>query len=190
MSHHVASRPVTPGVLTRFGVGDADAVLTVYREFGRLVFAVAHGTLGSRELAEEATQDTFVKAWRAAATLDPTRTIGPWLATIARRAAIDVHRRDAWRAASRLTDVAVDDPSVVELPPDIDRMVDIWEVRQAVDELPDDERDVVRLQHLDGRTQREVAQVLGLPLGTVKSRSLRAYRHLAGRLGHLREPAC
>jgi RNA polymerase sigma-70 factor (ECF subfamily) len=173
--------------LDGFRAGDPDAVRAVYREYGRLVFAVARRTLGSRELAEEATQETFVKAWRAAAGFEPGRDIGPWLATIARRTAIDVHRREARRRADPLTEVAVDHPSVVELPPGVERAYDAWAVRQAVDELPDDEREVVRLQHLEELTHVEVAARLGLPVGTVKSRSFRAHRRLAQRLGYLRE---
>lgn len=173
--------------LAGFRNGDPDGVRAVYREFGRLVFAVARRTLGSSELAEEATQQTFVNAWRAASSFDPDRELGPWLATIARRVAIDLHRREARRPTERLEDVAVDDRSLVELPGGIERTFDAWAVREAVDALPDDEREIVRLQHLEGYTQVEVAERLGIPVGTVKSRSFRAHRSLAARLGHLRE---
>jgi RNA polymerase sigma-70 factor (ECF subfamily) len=74
---------------------------------------------------------------------------------------------------------------VVTLPASIDAAFEVAEVRAAVAELPDDERQVVRLQYLDGLTQSEVAERLEVPLGTVKSRSFRAYRRLASRLGHL-----
>jgi RNA polymerase sigma-70 factor (ECF subfamily) len=76
---------------------------------------------------------------------------------------------------------------VVTLPPSAEQAYDVWEVRRAIDELPADERDVVKLQHLDGLTQTEVADRLGVPVGTVKSRSFRAHKHLAARLGYLRE---
>jgi RNA polymerase sigma-70 factor (ECF subfamily) len=178
---------VTPDELARFRSGDPDAVRAVYREFGRLVFAVAYRALGSRELAEEATQDTFAKAWRAAATFDADRDLGPWLATIARRAAVDLHRRESVRAAGRLDSVAPDHPSVVHLPPGIEQAYDVWAVRQAIEALPADEREVVRLQHLEELSQAEVADRLGVPVGTVKSRSFRAHRRLAAGLGHLRE---
>ena len=171
----------------RFRDGDPDAVRAVYRAYGGLVFAVAHRVLGDRGLAEEATQQTFVQAWRAASSFDPSRELGPWLATIARRVAIDVHRRESRRAHSRLDDVPAAHPAVITLPESAESAYDAWEVRQALAELPDDERDVVRLQHLDGLTQSEIAAKLNVPLGTVKSRSVRAYRRLAGRLGHLRE---
>ena len=72
----------------------------VYREYGRLVFAVALRALGDRGLAEEVTQQCFVKAWRASAQLDESRELGPWLVAIARRTAIDVYRRESLRAGA------------------------------------------------------------------------------------------
>ena len=60
-------------------------------------------------------------------------------------------------------------------------------MRSAVDDLPPDERAVVRLQHLDGLTHAEIAARLGIPIGTVKSRSSRAHRRLAASLGYLRQ---
>jgi RNA polymerase sigma factor (sigma-70 family) len=175
------------GVALRFRDGDADAVRAVYREYGRLVYAVAYKVLGDRSLAEDATQQAFVQAWKAAASYDPSRDLGPWLATIARRAAIDVHRRESRRSAQPLEDVAPAHPAVVTLPPSAEQAYDVWEVRRAIEELPDDERQVVRLQHLDGLTHAEVATRLDVPVGTVKSRSFRAHKRLAGRLGYLRD---
>lgn len=172
--------------VARFRDGDTSAVREMYRAYRGLVFAVAHRILGDRALAEDATQQTFLQAWRAAASFDVSRDPGPWLATIARRVAIDVHRHEA-RRAHRSMDNGTLDPSVTALPDTAERAYDIWEVRAAVEELPAEERDVVRLQHLEGMTHTEVADRLGIPLGTVKSRSSRAHRRLAARLGHLRE---
>ena len=117
------------------------------------------------------------------------RDPAPWLATIAKRTAIDVHRREARRPTSALENVAPDDPSVVTLPPDLAKLDAAWHVRRAIGALPPEEATVVRLQHLDGLTQTEIAAQLGVPLGTVKSRSHRAHGKLAKLLGHLREPA-
>jgi RNA polymerase sigma factor (sigma-70 family) len=174
-------------VLDAFRRGDDQAVRAVYRDYGRLVFSVALRTLGRRDLAEEAAQQTFVQAWRAADRLDPGRDPGPWLATIARRAAIDIFRREQRRSSEMLEDVAPDDPAVTTLPPDIDRWHDRWQVRQAIDGLVPDEREVVHLQHIEGLTHAEIADRLGVPIGTVKSRSHRAHRRLADSLAHLRE---
>jgi len=170
-----------------FRRGDPDAVRQIYREYGRLVYAVSRNMLASKELAEEATQQTFVKAWQAATSFDATRALGPWLTTIARRTCIDLHRREARRSAVSLDDVSGAHPSLVTVGPDVDRGYDTWAVRQAIDELPDDERIVVRLQHVDELSHVEIAERLGVPVGTVKSRSFRAHRRLAAALGHLRE---
>ena len=149
--------------------------------------AVCRNLLGSPQLAEEAAQQTFLKAWRSAATVDPRRDLAPWLATIARRTAIDVYRQEVPGEPSSLDDVPAAHPAMVQAPVAIERTYDVWQVRQALDELPEDERQVVQLQHLEGLTQTAVAERLNLPVGTVKSRSYRAHKKLAARLGHLRE---
>lgn len=174
-------------VRTRFRDGDAAAVRAVYRDYGRRMHAVAYRILGDRGLAEEATQQAFLKAWRASATLDETRELGPWLAMIAKRAAIDVYRREAVRAADPLDSVAAGDPALASNPESAEAIYDAWAVREAVDGLPEDERQVVRLQHFEGLTHTEIAEKLKLAVGTVKSRSFRAHRRLASQLAHLRE---
>jgi RNA polymerase sigma-70 factor, ECF subfamily len=188
-SRRPASRAaeVNARVVARFRDGDPEAVRAVYRAYGRLVYAVAYRILSDRALCEEATQQTFLKAWRAAGTADPARELGPWLATIARRVAIDLYRREAHRATSPLEAVAPDDPALASQSPSTEDAYDVWEVRRAVSELPDDEREVVRLQHFEGLTHAQIATRLGVPVGTVKSRSHRAHKRLASELGHLRE---
>jgi RNA polymerase sigma-70 factor (ECF subfamily) len=176
-------------VLDAFRRRDAGAVRALYKEYGNLVYAVAHRALGRDDLAQEATQQTFVSAWQAADRLDTQRDPAPWLATIAKRAAIDIYRREARRPASALADVNPGDAAVISLPPDLGTLDAVWQVRAAIDELPPDEALVVRMQHLDGMTQSEIAEKLGVALGTVKSRSHRAHQKLAGLLGHLRSAA-
>jgi RNA polymerase sigma-70 factor (ECF subfamily) len=170
-----------------FARGDETAVRSLYGRYGRLVFTVALRVLGDRGLADEATQRTFVQAWQAADRFEPGRDFGPWLATIARRAAIDVQRRERRRRVARLDDVPASDDALVSPAPDGEVLEAVWTVRAAVDQLREEEREVVRLQHLEGLTHEEIADRLDLPLGTVKSRSHRAHRRLATRLGHLRD---
>ncbi|HEY4993145.1 MAG TPA: RNA polymerase sigma factor [Nakamurella sp.] len=178
---------LTEDEFRRFRAGESDAVRAVYREYGRLVFAICRNLLNSSQLAEEAAQQTFLKAWRSAHTVDPGRDLAPWLATIARRTSIDVYRQESRETSSALDDVPVAHPALVQQPVAIEQTYDVWQVRQALDELPDDERQIVALQHLEGLTQTAVAERLKLPVGTVKSRSYRAHKKLAARLGHLRE---
>jgi RNA polymerase sigma factor (sigma-70 family) len=170
-----------------FRDGDPDAIRALYRAYGGLVFSVASRVLGDRTLAEEATQQTFVQAWQAAHTFDPTRQLGPWLATIARRVAIDVHRREALRAHTGLDDATLERSDVLTIPDAAASAYDAWEVRRAVGDLPPEEREVVQLQHLDGLTHSEIAVKLDIPVGTVKSRSARAYGRLATALAAFRD---
>lgn len=167
----------------RFAAGEVGAIAEVYDRYSGPVFTVAISRLGDRQLAEEAVQDVFVKAWRAASTFDPSRPLSPWLYEIARRAAADIARRESRR------------PSTTELSPgapagnDTDGFDDVWEaweVRRALDELADDERELVRLSHFVGLPHSRIAEWLGLPIGTVKSRLHRIHRRLADRLAHLR----
>jgi RNA polymerase sigma factor (sigma-70 family) len=122
-----------------------------------------------------------------AADLDPGREIGPWIATIARRVAIDVYRREVGRATEPLDSVAPNDPALASHPDSAEAVYDQWAVRQAVEALPEDEQEVVRLQHFEGLTHAEIGGKLKLALGTVKSRSFRAHHRLAVELAHLRE---
>jgi RNA polymerase sigma-70 factor (ECF subfamily) len=168
----------------RFRHGDESAVREIYDRYGGAMFAVAMSMLGDRELAAECVQQAFVKAWRAAQTFDPDRELRPWLATITRRTAIDVHRREA-----RLRSEAHEEVDDVVMPLAFERTWETFEVRAALDQLPPDEREVVRLAHFEGMTHSEIADVLHVPVGTVKSRSHRAHRRLAELLAHLVEAA-
>ena len=174
--------------MERFRAGDDDAVRKLYHQYGRLVFTVALRILGNRQLAEDAAQQAFLQAWRAASTFEPGRDPAPWLATITRRVAIDMQRSEARRPSTSLEVADADEPALVSLPPSAEAVWETWQVRAAIDELQPEEREVVRLQHIEGHSQSEIATKLGLALGTVKSRSHRAHQHLASRLKHLREP--
>ncbi len=167
--------------MARFRAGDTEAVRAVYQHYGPAIHTVARSLLADRELANEVVQQTFVKAWRASSTFEEGRDLAPWLYSIARRTAIDVMRRE-----QRPTQGGHDpETDVVVLPVSFERTWEIHQVRQAIDQLPPDEREVVRLSHLIGLTHPEIADRLGVPVGTVKSRSSRAHKRLAVALGHL-----
>jgi RNA polymerase sigma factor (sigma-70 family) len=184
----VALANVERADLEGFQRGEPEAVRALYREYGGLVYSVAHRVLGRADLAEDAVQQTFVRAWQAADRIDVERDPAPWLATIAKRTAIDVYRHESRREADAIEHVPVDDPAVITLPPDLATLDAAWHVRRAIDALAPEEAEVVRMQHLEGMTHTDIAETLGIALGTVKSRSHRAHRKLAELLGHLREP--
>ena len=173
-------RSVDRELLERFRVGDDGAVKAVYEKFRGPVFAIALSILRDRDRAADATQQTFLKAWRAASTYDPDRPIKPWIYAIARRAAIDIYRK-----ASRV--VVSDEVDAVTTSPGLETAWEVFEVRTAVDELPDEERQVIKLSHFDGLTHQEIADHIGIPVGTVKSRSHRAHQRLIELLRHLEE---
>jgi RNA polymerase sigma-70 factor (ECF subfamily) len=163
-----------PQVLDQFRHGHADGVRAVYRRYSGSVFTVAMSVLHDAGYAADAVQETFVRAWRAAGRYDASQAMAPWLYTIARRVALDM-----WRARRR----SVFAPPVgqVAVPgPDLDAAWEAYHVRKAVNRLPRDERAVVWLQHFRQYSHAEIAVTLGIPIGTVKSRSHRAHGRLAG----------
>ncbi len=191
-SSTVASEPVPvcvrysstmdDALLVAFQQGQPEAIKTVYREFARPVATVARSIVGDDHLVDDIVQQTFTKAWRASQTFDPSRRFAPWLYSIARRTAIDAARAE--RRPTRgdhepETDVSVD-------PPSMEQTWEAFEVRRAIDTLPPEEQEVVKLSHTLRLTHSEIAQHLGIPIGTVKSRSNRAHRRLLAALGHLR----
>lgn len=167
-------------LLKRFRDGEESAVKAVYERFSGPVFAISMNILRDHALASDATQQTFVKAWQASATYDADRNIAPWLFAIARRTAIDIYRRQSRSLVSDDVDSSV-------RPPSLDTIWEVFEVRSALDRLPDEEREILRLSHFVGLTHAEISAHLGIPIGTVKSRSHRAHKRLIELLGHLEE---
>jgi RNA polymerase sigma-70 factor (ECF subfamily) len=184
---HVSTDERSADLARRFAARDERALADVFDEYAGPMMAVASRLLADRRLAEEAVQQAFVQAWRAAGGYDPERPLGPWLYTVVRRTAIDAWRRERRHQGRTLDDVAPSDlPSIA--PPAIEDASDAWDVRRALDQLPPGEREVVRLAHLEQLTQPEIAARMGVPLGTVKSRTHSAYRKLRAALSPAVEP--
>jgi RNA polymerase sigma-70 factor, ECF subfamily len=149
--------------------GDDDAVRALYARFGRPVYAMGLRLLGSREAAEELTQDVFLTAWRKAARFDPTRgRLSTWLMTIAHNLAVDRLRRET--GVSRPTLVLVDE---VPDAPGLDEEAVLMErdaAIRALSSLSNAERRLIARAYFRGMTAREIAEADGIPLGTVKTR--------------------
>jgi RNA polymerase sigma factor (sigma-70 family) len=161
--------------------GDADEAAAFVRRFQHRVYGLALTILRDADLADDVAQETFVRAWRHAGGYDPRRgQVAAWLLTIARNVAIDrartlrIQPADADLIAARL-DVGGGDamPDVAER----DR------VRRALAALPDEQRRPLVLAVYAGRTAREIAELDGVPLGTVKTRIRTAMRTLRETLG-------
>jgi RNA polymerase sigma factor (sigma-70 family) len=149
--------------------GNDDAIRMLYARFSRPVYSMGMRLLGSREAAEELTQDVFVTAWRKAARFDATRgRLSTWLMTIAHNLAVDRLRRDT--GVSRPTLVLVDE---VPDAPGLDEEAVLLErdaAIRALTSLSDAERTLLARAYFRGLTAREIAETDGIPLGTVKTR--------------------
>ena len=168
-------------LVSRFKAGDEQAVREVVQRYTGAITTVARSMVSSPELVGEVVQQTFVKAWRAASSFDESRELTPWLYSIARRTAIDVLRREGKPTAG----AHEEEVDVAVTPMSFERTWEAYEVRQALDALPDEERAVMKMSFLLGMTHDQIASELGIPIGTVKSRTGRARKRLAVALGHL-----
>jgi RNA polymerase sigma-70 factor, ECF subfamily len=160
--------------------GDSAAFEELHRRYARSVLGIALRRIGDRGRAEDATQDTFASLWRSAARYDPAKgTATAWLYTVARNAIVDGLRRTPDPTVDDPPEVAASDPG----PPDVaEREWVSWRVHRALESLPADERTLVELAYWSGLSQSEIAEYLGIPLGTVKTRTRAALRRLAGEL--------
>jgi RNA polymerase sigma-70 factor (ECF subfamily) len=172
-------------ILDAFRRGDPAAVRAFYGKYRHLVYGVAYRALGRRDLAEDVVQQTFIRAWQASERIEVDRDPAPWLATIARHVAIDIYRYESHRRTRPHTEREHGRDSVVA-GPDLVALDVAWRVRDAIDRLPPKLAEIVRLQYLEGLTQAEISAQLEIPVGTVKSRSRRAYRDLLTGLASLR----
>jgi RNA polymerase sigma-70 factor, ECF subfamily len=153
-----------------------DELRELYRRYAPELFGFATNALGDRELAEEVVQDVFAQAWRRADQYDQRRaSVRTWLYAIARNRIIDAHRR-----ASVRPKLADDDSldSAAEVDAELDHAILRWQVTAALERLSPTHREVIRLAHYGGLSMREIAERTGVPLGTVKSRTSYALRHL------------
>jgi RNA polymerase sigma-70 factor, ECF subfamily len=166
-------------LITRVGSGDRNAFETLYRRYARPVFGLALRRLGDRGRAEDAVQETFASVWRAARSYKPERGPGaPWLYAVARNAIVDNGRVRREPPVDR-TDERSDD----ETPADRAESGWVaWRVHRAIAELPENERIVIELAYWGGRSQSEIADMLNVPLGTVKTRTRTGLARLADML--------
>ena len=166
--------------------GDENALAGLYDRVGRVAYGIAYRILRDERLAEDAVQEGFLAAWRSAAAFRPERAkASTWIVTLVHRRAVDIVRREERRRAEPLeTDAHVEiaDPagSAEE---------EAWigferdRVQSALRSLPDAQRETIELAYYGGYSQSELAERLGVPLGTVKSRMFAGLARLREVLG-------
>jgi RNA polymerase sigma factor (sigma-70 family) len=149
---------------------EEQALAELYDRFGRVAFGLAFRVLRDRALAEDAVQDAFLAAWRTAGRFNAERAkASTWLLTLVHRRAVDLVRREQRRRTEPLTeapgpatDGGADDVAWLRLERE--------RVQAALRALPDPQREAIELAYYGGFTQSELADRLGQPLGTIKSR--------------------
>jgi RNA polymerase sigma-70 factor (ECF subfamily) len=168
--------PTDGELIERIADGDRKAFEWLYRRYARVVFALALRRLRDRGHAEDAVQETFTSVWRAASSYRRERGAGaPWLYAVARNAIVDRIRGQV-RAAVQVPETHGSDPGPEE---QAESDWTAWQVQRALVELPETERHVLELAYWGGLSQSQIADFLGIPLGTVKTRTRSGLSRLA-----------
>jgi RNA polymerase sigma-70 factor (ECF subfamily) len=154
---------------------DEDALEELYERYHRLVYSIALNTVGRSEDAEEITLDVFTRVWQKASTYHSEKAkVVTWLTRLARNRAIDVLRREEIRPSKHSiawTDADAEITASEEKPEwDVQLKFQKQRVREALATLTETQREVLALAYFKGYSHSEIAEVLHLPLGTVKGR--------------------
>jgi RNA polymerase sigma-70 factor (ECF subfamily) len=171
----------TPSVEIGFARGDDDALALAYERWGGLVYTLALQCLGDREDAGDVTQQVFVQAWRSRGRYQPA--VGPlsaWLVGIARHVVAD--QLAARARVTRITQRMAAQHEPVSVESHVDALANRLLLADELNRLEDAPRSVMRLAFFEGLTHAQIAQALGLPLGTVKSHVRRSLERLKSRL--------
>jgi RNA polymerase sigma factor (sigma-70 family) len=170
----------------RLLAGEEAALTEIYDQFASFVYGLALRVIGDTRAAEDVAQDVFVSVWERPDAFDPDRgSLRTWLGTLAHRRAVDHVRREEARRRRAIKEASRSDTT-----PDVEEMamalVTAERVRDALDTLPDEQRRAIQLAYFGGKTYRQVADVLGIPEGTAKSRLRLGLRRIADALDHER----
>ena len=160
----------------------------LYDRFGRLAYGLALRILRDEALAEDAVQEAFLTIWRSASRFVPERAkASTWILTLVHRRAVDVVRREERRRADSL-ELA---PEPVSAAADDDAWLrfERERVQEALRRLPDPQREALELAYYGGFTQSELAERLGQPIGTIKSRMFSGLSSMRQLLGNGEEAA-
>jgi RNA polymerase sigma factor (sigma-70 family) len=167
----------------QLSAGDRGAFDALYRRYAGSAYGLAYRITGQQLLAQDVVHDAFMALWRAPEAFDPVRGAfrSFFLSLVHHRAVDTVRREERLRArqqrAANLEPAAVEDPAegVIDAADVAARRI---EVRAALETLSPDQRQVLEMAYFGGRTQVQIAEELGIPLGTVKTRTFAAMRKL------------
>ena len=161
---------------------EESALAELYDRYGRTAYGLALRVLRDQSLAEDAVQEAFLTVWRTAAQFVPERgKASTWILTLVHRRAVDAVRREQRRRAHSLERAA--EPSVDSVEEDAWLRLQRERVQSALQRLPDAQREALELAYYGGFTQSELAERLGQPLGTIKSRMFSGLSRMRELLG-------
>lgn len=175
-------------IVERALTGDAEAFGELVRRWERRIFALTYGMLGREEDARDATQETFIAAFRNLRGFRGEAKVSSWLHRIAVNQCITRQRRAKVRSETALEDEEEKDAGTLASPAAfspvrvVEKRQTTQAVRKAINSLPVELRQVVVMKEFEDLTFKEIAEVLGLPLSTVKSRLYTALKQLEMRL--------
>ena len=160
---------------------DAGALEVLYDRYGRAAYSLARRILTEETLAQDVVQEVFLSLWRNAGRFDAGRgTVATYLLSMTHHRSVDVVRREEnlrrWRTSDEGLELEADPKVRVE--DEVEASERRAEVRAALRELPDAQREALLLAYFGGYTQREVAALIGVPLGTVKTRMAAGMRKM------------
>ena len=153
--------------------GDARAFEVIFDRHGAVAFSLAYRMCGRQPMAEDVVQDAFLSLWRSGARYDRTRgSVRTWVLGAVHNRAIDAFRRDVAKSSRDIHDEGIAERLTATERTDVEvaRAEQSREVRSALGELPLEQRRVIELAYFSGFTHSQIAEMLGLPAGTVKGR--------------------
>lgn len=181
-----AERLADEELMPLVGRKDAEAFEVLYDRHGGVAYSLAYRIVGERTAAEEVTQEAFISVWRSGARFDATRgSVRSWLLSVVRNRAIDFLRSRAGKAPK----LTFDDESALEQRPAAERTEEealrretAGELRGALGKLPGEQSKVIELAYFGGFSHSEIAEILGVPMGTVKGRMRLGLEKIRGEL--------
>jgi RNA polymerase sigma factor (sigma-70 family) len=167
-------------LLASVQAGDEEALETLYRRYGGACFALSRRILDDNQLAEDVVQQVFTALWKGSGYDIRRGALSTWLMSVTHHKSIDVLRKEAPRRVRLASEQALLEVAVGGPGPDEEAWMRLRaeRTREALKTLPAEQRELLLLAYYGGYTQSEIAGLTGLPLGTVKSRTLTAMRKL------------
>jgi RNA polymerase sigma-70 factor (ECF subfamily) len=170
--------------------GDARAFEVVYERHSGAAFSLAYRMCGTRAVAEDVVQESFLSLWRSGARYDRGRgSVRTWVLGIVHNRAIDALRRSVVHDRRRASDEGIDERFEARERTDVEvaRLDEAAEIREALKTLPSEQSRVIELAYFGGFTQSEIATMIDTPIGTVKGRMRLGLEKMRAQLGGLRE---